>query len=341
MSFQWLDAKYTSLLSFRLRNFKQKNQYNWNFSCPVCGDSKRNKHKARGYIYPGKGQLVFHCHNCNDTRKFSDLLKFVDQSLYSEYVKEKLVDSPPPKSEAQELAEKMKPPVFQSSTPLKKLKKISSLLPNHPVKVYVEKRGIPSEYHYKLYLCKAFKKWVNEFIPYKFESEDHDEPRLVIPLLDQEKNLIGVQGRSFKKDSPVKYITILLDENNPKLYGLESVDFTKPVYVVEGPIDSMFLPNCLASCGGDLTTELPIVGSVEDFIVVYDNEPRNKDIVKNIQKAIDKGYKVCIWPDGTNSKDINDMVGSGLSRQKVVDIINSNLYSGLSANLRLQTWKKV
>jgi transcription elongation factor Elf1 len=161
MSFQWLDAKYVSLLSFRLRNFKDKGKYNWNFSCPVCGDSKTNKHKARGYVYPSKGKLIFHCHNCNITMDVPKLVKFIDQSLHDEYVREKLTAEPLPKTEVQLFAEKMKPPKFHSNTPLKKLKKISSFPPEHPVKKYIMKRQIPSEFHYKLFLCMKFKHWVN------------------------------------------------------------------------------------------------------------------------------------------------------------------------------------
>lgn len=342
MSFQWLDAKYLSLLSFRLRNFKAKSQYNWNFSCPICGDSKTNKHKARGYVYPSKGKLIFHCHNCNVTMDIPRLLKNIDTTLHDEYVREKLLADPLPKTEVQIFAEKMKPPKFQCNTPLKNLKKVSSLSVDHPVKQYVMNRKIPPEFHYKMFLCRNFKHWVNEIVPQKFESEECDEPRLVIPLLDKEGNMFGFQGRSFKKNSTLRYITIILDDSKPKLFGLDTVVNSYPVYVVEGPIDSMFLPNCVASCGGDIIVDLPTIDNNKSrFVVVYDNEPRNAETVRKMEKAVDSGYKICVWPESMILKDINDMVRSGYTPQKVVEIINANVYVGIEAKLKIQMWKKL
>lgn len=346
MSLQWLDAKYVSLLSFRLRNFKKKGSSTWNFSCPVCGDSKSHKHKARGYIYPSKGKLLFHCHNCNVTMDVPKFVKYVDSSLYDEYIKEKLTADPQQKEEDEltKFVTKMKPPKFQSESALKHLKKISAFKPDSVIKQWVESRMIPPKYHFKLYFCKEFKHWVNLQVPDKFDEESlkNDEPRLIIPFLDKEGKMFGFQGRSFKKKALVRYITIILDDTKNKLYGLDTVDETKTIYVVEGPIDSMFLPNCIASCGSDLTTNLPAVSKDQSkFVIVYDNEPRNKETVKKMEKAIDNGYTVCIWPDGFEIKDINDMVLGGMNPNKIVDLINTNCYKGLEGTLRLQQWKKV
>lgn len=345
----WLDTKYISLLSFRLRNFKRKGNDQWNFSCPYCGDSKTNKHKARGFIFERKGRLRYYCHNCNvpgvDVPK---LIKHLDPMMYDEYVKEKLMVDPikREKTDVELFADKMKPPVFMKSSPLKHLKKISLFQPSSAVKVWIDGRRIPPESHYRLFFCKEFKHWVNEYcIPNKFDEDSltRDEPRLVIPFLDEEGNLFGVQGRSFKKDANVRYITIIMDDSKPKVFGLDKIDLKLPhIYVVEGPLDSLFLPNCVASCGSDLTTNLHrIVDDKSKFIVVYDNEPRNDEIVKKIEKAIAAGYSVCIWPDSMAEKDINDMVLAGYSPAKVVDIINENVYSGLKAKLRFSEWKKV
>ena len=345
MSLIWLDAKYLGMLSFRLRNFKKRGTNNWNFSCPFCGDSKTNKHKARGYVYPVKGKLRFYCHNCNvpgvDVAK---LVKHEDQLMYEEYVKEKLISQNEQrvKSDVEVFAEKMKPPVFVKQGPLKDLKKISQFKPESAVRQYIDGRMIPSEYHYKLFFCKEFKKWVNTFVPNKFESESNDEPRLIIPFLDQDKNLFGFQGRSFRKNSKLRYITIILDDTKPKLFGLDTVNLKLPIYVVEGPIDSMFLPNAIAMAGSDGINALPSVTTDKDqFCIVYDNEPRNKEICKKIEKAIDNNYKVCIWPDNIVEKDINDMILSGFSQKNIVDIILQNTYNGLEAKLRLQAWRKI
>lgn len=348
MSYMWLDAKYISLMSFRLRNFKRKGNDQWNFSCPFCGDSKTDKRKARGYIYYRKGKYRFYCHNCSvpgvDVPK---LVRHVDPVLYDEYIREKIAADPDKKTDLQEFVDKMKPPVFmKGASPLRHLKKISLFRPDSNVKLWVDSRKIPSETHYRLFFCKAFKHWVNEHcIPDKFDADSltRDEPRLIIPFLDKEGNMFGFQGRSFAKNSKIRYITIILDESKPKLFGLDTVDPKLPnVYVVEGPLDSLFIPNCVASCGSDLTSSIHhITEDRSKFVVVYDNEPRNEEIVKKIERSIDQGFRVCIWPEGIEQKDINDMVLAGLDRTKVVDIINNNIYSGLEAKLKFYQWKKV
>ena len=344
----WLDTKYVSLLSFRLRNFKRKGNDQWNFSCPFCGDSKTVKSKARGYIYERKGRLRFHCHNCNvpgiDIPK---LVKHLDPTMYDEYVKEKLMDDPKKneKTDLQLFVDKMKPPVFSKATPLKHLKKISLFDPTSAVKMWVNDRMLPPESHYRLFFCKHFKHWVNEHcLPNKFDEDSltRDEPRLVIPFIDDEGNLFGFQGRSFKKNANVRYITIILDNTKPKIFGLDKIDLKLPhIYVVEGALDSLFVKNSVASAGSDLTSNLHrIEVDKSKFVIVFDNEPRNEEIVKKIEKAIDAGYNVCIWPDSVVEKDINDMVLAGSTPEKVLAIINENVYIGLKAKLRFSEWRK-
>jgi hypothetical protein len=269
--------------------------------------------------------------------------------MYDEYLKEKLMTDPPPKREKTDVelfADKMKPPVFAKSSPLKYLKKISLFQPSSAVKMWINGRKIPPEAHYRLFFCKEFKHWVNEHcIPSKFDEESltRDSPRLIIPFLDKEGNMFGFQGRSFAKNAVVRYITIILDESMPKLFGIDKVDDKlSHIYVVEGPLDSLFLPNCVASCGSDLTTNLSYITKEKSkLVVVYDNEPRNAEIVKKIEKAIDQGFNVCIWPDTVVEKDINDMVLAGKTSEKVLDTINDNVYNGLNAKLRFNEWKRV
>lgn len=343
---EWLDTKYLNMISSRLRNFKRKNNNTYQMSCPVCGDSKKDKRKARGFIYNQKGRLRFYCHNCNvpgyDVPK---LVKLLDPNLYGEYLKEKLADNPLPKTDVQLFADKMKTPVFQKDSPLKYLKKISSFKPDSPIKQWVINRQIPPEFHYKLYYCPKFMHWVNDHcIEDKFEQKalKHDEPRLIIPFLDEEKNLFGFQGRSFKPDSDMRYITIMLDEK-PKIFGLDTLNRDKSIYVVEGPLDSTFIPNCIASAGSDLVTNLSSIHDDKSkFVVIYDNEPRNKEIVAKVDKAINAGFRVVIWPEMLADKDINDMVlAHHWSKDQLVDVIDSNTLSGLPARIKFSQWKKI
>lgn len=338
----WLTTKYMSLMSSRLQRYK-KSGSGFNFRCPLCGDSKKSATKARGWVFENATDrnAVFHCHNCHKTLSFQNFIKVVDQTLYYEYVKDCMIDRAGGEVHpTHEFANKMKKPVFVNDTALKELRKISQLEDDHPALKYVKKRQIPSQYHYKLFFAPKFKTWVNRIIPDKF-NDYKDEPRLIIPFLDRDKKLFGFQGRSFRSKDDLKYITIMLDESKPKLFGLEDLDDSRLVTVTEGPIDAMFLPNCIASCGGKLDTNLECTGiRKHDTLLVYDNEPRSPETVRKISDAIDSGWKVTVWPDDWPYKDINDAVLGGVSPGKLADLVRENSYMGLSARLRLATWRK-
>ena len=341
----WLDTKYVNLLSPRLDRFKRV-QNNYNFRCPICGDSTKNKSKARGWILSKGDKARFYCHNCTASLSFPKFLKTVDPNLYYEYVKDTIMEKTGevqrPANPTHEFANKMKTPVFVKATNLRTVAKISQLKQDHPVKKYVEKRQIPANQHYKLFYAPKFKAFVNKILPNKFEDTEYDEPRLIIPFLDENKNMFGFQGRSFRKNADPKYITIMLDESKPKLFGLDAIDPEKTVYIFEGPIDAMFIPNSLASAGGRIDSNLSLTFlKKENIVIVYDNEPRNKETVHKMQSAIDDGYKVCIWPETIEQKDVNDMIMGGLNSHRVKLIIDDNTFSGLSATLRFATWKKV
>lgn len=340
----WLEQKYIGLLSSRLRNYKRKSNSLYNFSCPICGDSSSHKSKARGYIYEKKGKSAFHCHNCGATMALPNFIKTLDQNLYNQFVMEKLKgDKDPKQQDLDDFVSKMKKPVFIKETPLNKLKKISQLSPDHPAKQFIDKRKIPTPYHAKLFYCPNFKYFTNELIPGKFDEEsiDRDEARILIPFINKDKKLHAYQGRAIA-DSAVKYITIVLDDEQPKLYGLDTVDFNKKTYVMEGPIDAMFIPNSIATAGGDLVSALCDVAAAKtSLVVVYDNEPRSKETIKKLDKAIMQGYNVCIWPENFEHKDINDAVLSGLSPEFIRYIIDQHTYRDLAAKLALSKWSKV
>ncbi len=187
----------------------------------------------------------------------------------------------------------------------------------------------------KFYYTEVFKKWVNSRKEV-FDNTEHDEPRIIIPLYYQ-KDLIGIQGRSmdFRNPKSVKYITVMFDDNAPKIFGLDNIKLDEPVYVTEGPFDSTFIRNSVAMCGADADVSK---WGVNNPIWIYDNEPRNREIVNRIGNTIDRGDSVVIWPSGIEEKDINDMVIYGLDIQSVVE---SNIYSGLEAQLKFNTWKKI
>lgn len=338
----WIDNKYANLLSGRLQRFK-KVQGNYNFRCPICGDSKRSESKTRGWILIKQDKSRYYCFNCSSSLSFRIFLKQIDQNLFLEYVKESLLEQGQ-NPEVIDFTQKLKPPKFVSSTELSTLKKISQLHHEHPVKKYIEKRQIPSDLHYKIFYAPKYKQWINTILPNKFNlnAPARDEPRIIIPLLSESKELMGVQCRSLNPNDDIKYITILFNEHNPKIFGLDTVDKTKTIFAVEGPIDAMFLSNAVASCGGKIDTVVAATSLPKDkLILVYDNEPRNKDTVDKLSKAIDEGYTVCIWPDTIQQKDINDMILSGLTREYIEDTIKQNSYSWPAASLMLSAWRKI
>ncbi len=330
----YLEQKYINLVSYKLKKFKKVGQ-NYNFRCPYCGDSKKSESKARGWIFWSKDHCItkYHCHNCGKDTKFEYFLKDQDYNLYAEYLKDKMIDGSI--STAIPSLQK-KTPTLPIIKPIA-LKTIDELKSDHPARVYVESRAIPKFRFNELYYTPKFKFWVNTLIPNKFEHVKNDEPRLIIPFLNEEGKMFGFQGRSFKSNDPLKYITILLDEAMPKIYGLYNLDKTKLVYAFEGPIDSMFIPNSVASAGGKIETNLKKAG-IKNAVVVYDNEPRSVDTIKKMLKSIEAGYPICIWPDNIRQSDVNKMILNKINAKKLID---DNIYSGLAANLRLIEWKKV
>lgn len=341
-----IDLKHIGIVSSRLDRFKvmASNPYRANCRCPICGDSQKSKHKARGWFLEKENSAIYYCHNCGASMGLYKFLKFVDASLGNDY----LIDSKMDKgmSNRRELTKAKKPldtlqqarPDFtKGKSPLLKIKKVSSLQANHPVKAYLDRRLIPMNKRYRLYYAPKFAKWVNGIIPEKLPSEN-DKPRLIIPFIDRSGRLFGFTGRAFDKDS-LRYVTIMLDENMPKIFGMDEVDYNKKYYVMEGGIDSLFIPNSVAMAGAD--SNLKGLQNIENSVTVFDNEPRNKDIVKRMEKALQDGRKVCVWPDALEEKDVNDMVKAGRTQKEVNDIIDNSTVSGLFGELELRKWRKV
>ena len=153
---------------------------------------------------------------------------------------------------------------------------------------------------------------------------------------------MGIAARAINAASTLRYLAFRLDKDAPMIFGMDRIkkNSRNPVYVVEGPIDSLFLPNAIAVGGADfkkLASEI----RKDKCIIVFDNEPRNNEIIKRMKSLIDEGYNVCVWPQNIKEKDINDMVLSGIPASKIEDVINKNTYSGLKAMAAFNSWKRV
>ena len=331
----YLDDKYIGLISCRLEKFKRVKAGLYNFRCPYCGDSQKHKNKARGYIYQVKSDYNFKCHNCGVSRSFTYFLKDRDKTLYDQYLMERFSEGLTGKSTVTPEPNLTFPkPKFKSKDICDELDKISSLNISHPAKKYLVDRGIQEESLNNFYYCPNFKEWTNKH-KRTFKDIKNDDGRIVIPLRDKNDDLFGYQGRSLDPKAKMRYITIMLNEEAPKVYGLDRIEQDKTVYVVEGPFDSTFVKNSVALCGSDGSLA-HLEGS--SLVFVYDNEPRNKEIVDRIERCIDREERVVIWPSNVRQKDINDMVLAGHNVQRIIEY---NIYSGLKAKLKFNTWKKV
>lgn len=345
-----IDLKYVGILSTRIDRFsvKSHNPYRANCRCPLCGDSQKSKIKARGWFLEKDNSAIYYCHNCGASMGLRKFLEVQQPALYNEYVtdslleKKKLNDYGSKKEEVKPLDTlvQKKPKFLKGTSPLLKIKKVSSLAPHHPVKKYIAKRKIPVNQHYRLYYAPKFNKWVNTILPDKL-NEEHDEPRLVTPFIDESGNLFGFAGRSFDPKAGLRYITIMIDEDKSKIFGLDKVDFNRKYFVTEGQIDSLFLSNSIAMAGADGNAHG--LKNLENAVFVFDNEPRNKEIVARMQKVIDRGHKIVIWSERLQElgKDINDLVVNGIKPVDVEMILDQNTYSGLEAKLALTIWKRV
>ena len=339
----YTDQKYVGLLSPRLDLFKQVRTNLWNSRCPICGDSRKNKSKKRLYIYAKKQDLFVKCHNCGYGASLGNFIKQLDPYLHGQYIMERYSQGQTGKGKTKEPEFNFEPPKFKPKKTTIHLPSIGSLSKDHFARKYYESRKIPGPFMDKVFFAEDFKKWAQSVCQIDYSNLGPNEPRMVIPFFDENGKLISAQGRALGQNE-LRYITVKIHESSPKIFGLDRWKSDEHTYIVEGPIDSMFLPNCLAVAGADLQT---VKINKELSTLVYDNEPRNLEIVKNTWGALKKGWKVVVWPQatcwGNNNfpKDINDMILKGITVDEIMEIINKNTYSGIEGEWEVRNWKRI
>lgn len=326
----WIEDKYVGLISPQLELFKKLKDNNYNFRCPFCGDSKKSKWKARGYIYPVKDRLNYKCHNCGHGTSLYGLLQHVDAFLAKQYNVERFKEG------------KANNRVFSTTSKVDDFKpkfREKSILDEVAVKAitsrkatdYIVSRGISEQWLNRLYYVEHWSD-IEKLDESLVDTLIGDEERIIIPFYDTNGSLIAVQGRAIGSN-PRRYLTAKIQKDKPLIFNLDTVDTGQRYYVTEGPFDSMFLHNAVAVAGSDLKR----VPHNDNAVYVFDNQPRNVELVKIIESLPDT-YNVCIWPNNIQQKDINEMFLVGL---EVEDIINSNTYSGLRRKLAFSKWRKV
>ena len=314
----------------------------WNGRCPVCGDSNTNQYKKRFWIKPdhrsGNGDYFVKCYNCGYYRKFKVFLKEHYPELYRQFLRIAYKERNLSRSERVILPPPKKVEVNNN------LQHVDKFSEDHISQQFFKDRKIPCIWKKYLFYTDNFKSWINEKIPGQFEHVGEYDKRIVIPFYTVDRKLFAVAGRALEDNKP-RYMTIKFDKEQPKIFGLERVNFEKPIYVFEGPIDSLFIPNSIAT-GGSLSglQKLLDYAPKENYIIVPDIEPRNREVVAFIEDALTNGFKVSLFDKQMKKygKDINDIIkNSNLTWKPLLDIINSNIIEGKKGLFKVKTWKRI
>lgn len=333
----YIDREFLLRISPRLDRFTRKKDDLYNFRCPLCGDSQKNKHKCRGYVYRKKNDYFFMCHNCGASTNFYNFLEKVEPTIVKEYALERFKNGEVgnhnyTKPVANTIVTNT---VLYQSIDLPSIKELDD---NRYAKQYVGNRKIPYKYWDHLYFASDFKKFIGS-LGLDQDGLYENDHRLVIPFYDKDRKLTAIQGRALG-DSPIRYITVKTSPDSHKVFGLDRVDLDKTIYVTEGPIDSMFLENAVATADSNLESITKVLDKSK-VVLVFDNEPRNKDICQKLDHAIENHFQVVIWPEMIESKDINEMILEGFSPADIQDIIDSNTFVNLRAKAGFVNWKKI
>lgn len=329
---------------------KWKGDTTLNHRCLYCGDSSKNTYKARGYHFAVEQSFIYKCHNCGKSTSSVNFIKDHFPVIHKEYVKEWLKESGrKPKNHASghkmpsANTFKFTPKTEINTKDIMTVENLKFLMkPCNEVAVakkYLEDRKIPKVHFNELWYTEHPQSLSLLSSKYKDRVLGND-PRIILPFFSEDGELIGISGRAIN-DSPLRYLTMRFRDDLPLIFNLNKVDRTKTIYVTEGPIDSLFLPNSIAVAGSDFKK---IDETIKDSsVLIFDNEPRNKEILKKIDEVIDLGYSVCVWNDRRVDayKDINEMILNGLTEQEVKSIIDECTTDGLSAKLKLQEYKKI
>jgi len=330
-----VDHKYAQMISHRLSLFKRKSDRVYNFRCPFCGDSQRNKLKARGYLFEKSGGLIYKCHNCDMGTNLGKLIDLVDPGLARAYRLESYKDRVAANNETfvipKEEVVTERPKIILDEL----LPRLDKLPDHHRAVEYVKNRRIPKDRWSDLYYARDMK--ILEQLNPAYEGRLASDERLVIPFRREDGLLTGLTGRSMGNSS-LRYVTVRITDD-PLIYGLDRVKRGKTIYVTEGPIDSMFLDNAIAAGGTDFTRALYNVND-ENVVLIFDNQPRNKQVVKRVESFAARGYSMIIWNSAWKWKDINDAIISGASSSEVEYILNKSTFKGLALKLAIRDWKK-
>jgi hypothetical protein len=307
----------------------------YNAKCPICGDSKRNKLSKRFHLYTKTSfdGDVLKCFNgdCEYSGNMYSFLRDYHPSLLNSYIQEMKGEKI---NFIQEFLKGEEPQIDTYIPDSLFVPKIITDVPEIFQKItkgsyaydYLIKRNIPETLH------KYFLEVVPPFVFKEDDKEKNLENFIIIPLY-YGKKIYGFTSRStINKD----FYTRIPEENTGwKVWNLLNVDLSKTLYIFEGTFDALSIEsdNVVACLGADFPDE--ILKKVKDPVFVYDNTNIDKTGAKKAFKYAKLGYKVMIWPD-ISYKDFNAILTKGATREKLQKFLESNIYQGLSAQVRLK-----
>lgn len=325
-------------LKLRLRNFKQRKSVSvWNFSCPICGDSTKNKRKARGFIYNKNGQYNMTCKNCNAGYSLANFIKIYFNDLYAPFffipaLKQTntslFIDTP-----------NTEPPVILTST------QFPFFIPYYNSDVackFIDNRRIPRNKLKEVFYIDDINNLIEQYEHLGYTALKYKSSRLVFVIRSYNNEIIGFITRALNKNDKIRYYNIKCLQL-PLIYGMPFLNRKERVWIVEGLIDSLFLPNALSANSSSFNHVIDFCKeqNINDFVCVYDNEPHNNQITKIIEQTINNNYSTVIFSSFPYSgKDINEIVvKNALSPEQVLKLLEERVYSSLRAKLEYSKWK--
>jgi hypothetical protein len=349
---KYVDVNYIRLASVYLQGFKDVGSGTYIFRCPICGDSKKSTSKKRGYLYATNDGAFFKCYNGCDTMSLYHFLKRLSPDLAQQYMMESF-GKPTEKNETldgnifktnRELSlpetEKVKRP--KRKMILDSMLKVQDLGLGHRVREYLEGRKVPADI--ELYFTPNLNDVMSKVDAYADRLFSTEYQALVFPFRGINGALNYLQARILFSNDKRRYVTLEMEESSPKFWGLDRVDFTRPVYLFEGPIDAMMVDNGVAWAGGNLRAGAKYLEGLcqSDLVLVYDADFKtNEQIFLDMFRSIRRdGRSVVIHDkDFGTFKDVNDAAVAGWSHEQIQSYLVEKTYSGLRAELKLTTIK--
>lgn len=341
----WIDLKYANLVGSELENFRviSNHPYIANYKCFVCGDSSKKKRKTRGYLLEKDNKIISYCHNCGAHFSLGNFLQEKSPRLFGEYRLERL-------RERGQKHSPVKPSFIFTKTEFKPrpltLGPLLSECDDNAVLEYAKKRRIPERFYASLHSNMSVLNITKQIDKYQNLSLD-PEPVLVIPFYNEAREYSHICCRAIDKEAAFRYYVFEVNSDHLSLWGLEFVDWQQPVFVFEGPIDAMSVPNSLAIGGsvgsGSLNYIRDHINNAADVCFVYDNEIfKNRQILKQVKSRIQQGFSVVIYDKHFNGKDANEVITNDImTPTELISYYRARSFAGLTATLELAHQSKI